>query len=264
MASASIRPDVTVTSTTALWALFGLWKTATLPLRPAFVVRNVVDNWSKMMLEGYRDPRLFYAMGADAGKSIFQMTAFRPMRGAARFLDRLSGGGSATDKIREIEAEFWNQHPSTLEKIMEAEGIPHDPALFRRTMGEEEMSHPEDYRGPFERIAEKDYNRLGPDFEPVKPEDATYQTLNRKGAGSDVTRIITRQDLNPDHWIMKFRDSVWDMFVATPEGYMSKQLYTSKFLEGKYKADEQFLRDGDEFARAANMRQGSEGCCRDC
>lgn len=191
-----------------------LWKTATLPMRPAFIVRNVVDNFVKMMLEGFRDPRLFYAVTADGSKSVFQMAALGPMRGLARFIDRLHPGANVRGHLDHVIEEFWNQSPSVLQRIIDTEGIKAPTGFFSKTMAEEETAA-----------------------------DVLRNNPNRP---HELPRLITRTDIPKNHIVNRFRDAFWEMAVATPEGYQKKLLYVSKYRQAiaRGATEEQAMKEG--------------------
>jgi hypothetical protein len=104
------------------------WVFATLPLRPGWVVRNVVDNVTKVFIDGARDPR-FYAMGAAKPgakvASVFQAD-IRAMREAVRFFDRRfhTNAAAAFDSVIE---SFFEHSSGVINRIFKAHAMPEVP-----------------------------------------------------------------------------------------------------------------------------------------
>lgn len=107
-----------------LSASLDVWLTATLPLRPGFVIRNVIDNTAKMLVAGARDPR-FYFLGAEHPgakvKSIFEL-GVNQMRWIL-----LSAGLHQDSKaifyFDRLMDSFWAHSSATIKKIFAAHQI---------------------------------------------------------------------------------------------------------------------------------------------
>jgi hypothetical protein len=96
-----------------------LWKTAVLVARPAFYVKNQVDNFVKVFLKGTRNPKFWF--NAD-GKSIFQMGHVRGMLACARYFDALHGTFVEAN-LRGILSHFWTMDEDTVKKVLNIHGV---------------------------------------------------------------------------------------------------------------------------------------------
>ena len=75
-----------------LYGSMAVWRFATLPLRPGWVVRNTLDNVAKAMIAGTHDPRYFMHGGAGRpGESVFNANV-KALREVAYFSMTCSAG----------------------------------------------------------------------------------------------------------------------------------------------------------------------------
>jgi hypothetical protein len=171
------------------------WKFAALALRPAFVVRNVLDNTFKAIAEGLHDPRVFYAMSGGTVKSLFQVTAIPFLMRFAELMDAVFLTDAAP-KFRLLLDKFWEQHPETLDKLFAAEHIPVPAGYFERPM--------------LSGQGIEDGRALRP---------------------SQLRRAISRTDLPADSSYARFKRTVWHLTTDVPEAWSRKSLYSSVYLK---------------------------------
>src|SRR4051812_19743818 len=108
----------------ALQAGLNIWIFATLPLRPGWMVRNVVDNWAKSFIAGVRDPRLWFLGAEHPGSlihTVFDVGIF-PLRQTTRFLDHLFGT-DVLGPLDDILDHFYELPADVLRRIFDAHGI---------------------------------------------------------------------------------------------------------------------------------------------
>ncbi len=102
-------------------AWLDVWTTLTLPFRPAFALRNVIDNTVKMLVAGVRDPRMFFLGGEKPG-SVFNidLRAIRFVLTAGHRFDQ----NPALRYFDAIVQEIWDLGGNVLGRIFQAHGIP--------------------------------------------------------------------------------------------------------------------------------------------
>lgn len=102
----------------ALKGMLNVWLVGTLPLRPAFAVRNVVDNTAKALTAGARDPRLYFY---EYGRSVFHLN-LRAMRYVLSIGHRFENN-PAVLYFDQILESVWEHSDETLSRLFEAHGI---------------------------------------------------------------------------------------------------------------------------------------------
>lgn len=108
-----------------LKAALNTWIFATLPLRPGWELRNVIDNAAKVMISGQRDPRLYaLALAGIPGsliRTVFDI-GFGVIHQAIRFLDILFGTHAALAWEKIIEG-FWGHASDVIGSIFRSHGV---------------------------------------------------------------------------------------------------------------------------------------------
>lgn len=114
---------------TSAW--LDVWLTLTLPFRPGFVVRNVVDNTVKALVAGARDPRYYFPLyGAKAIRSVFDLDV-----AAMRYALSLGGRFQQNPALHYFDRvldTFWDHEPAIVQKVFEAHAIPVPESIVGR------------------------------------------------------------------------------------------------------------------------------------
>lgn len=106
---------------TGMSAWLDVWTTLTLPFRPAFAIRNVIDNTVKMLVAGVNDPRMFFLGGEKPG-SVFEvdLRAVRYVLSVGHKYDQ----NPALRYFDNIVQEVWELGSGVLGRVFEAHGVP--------------------------------------------------------------------------------------------------------------------------------------------
>lgn len=114
----------------ALASQLHLWKFSTLALRPAWAVRNFVDNTVKAIIRGVRDPRYFLVgPGQKLGSVLSQDIAV--LRQLIRFCDDLFGT-NVGHHFDTILSKVWELPSGTLAKVFSMHNIEVPPEVFEQ------------------------------------------------------------------------------------------------------------------------------------
>lgn len=109
-----------------LSGILNTWIFATLPLRPGWTVRNVIDNTAKIILAGVHDPRVLFFGGANPGagiRSVFDL-GLRDLRTVIGFLDQLFGNnGEMLAAWMRVEDMIWEMGADVMRSIFNAHGM---------------------------------------------------------------------------------------------------------------------------------------------
>lgn len=196
--------------------LYG-WKSAVLIGRPAFTVRNDIDNFAKAYLEGARDPRLWFNPD---GRSLFQVFPIRAMRGAISYFDRLSGR-NALGAFDGFLDHFWTQHTDTIEKLIGvhglklADGIVDDTKTIKALLSDPARKLPT-AKDPRSIRAGDILERVVPQTEPTAVGRALEATARRTGFKSAAEMAD------------KTTEFLWEWMAARPENYAKRVLFYSE------------------------------------
>jgi hypothetical protein len=106
----------------SLSAFLDVWLIATLPLRPGFVVRNVIDNTAKMLADGAVDPRAYFPRAAAKMSSVFHL-------GPEEMHDVLALGARqqhnpAASYLRRLIDSFWSHDEGVQQAVLGSHGVP--------------------------------------------------------------------------------------------------------------------------------------------
>jgi len=204
-----------------------LWIFATLPLRPGWAFRNIVDNLAKTIIAGVHDPRMLFLGGRSPGngaiRSVFDF-GLRDVREAIGWMDQLFGT-TGLDHWMEIERRIWEMGADVLRKVFNAHGLEDipdsllDSAVFN----------------PFEQKAV----RAGrPRYDKKLAAEMGLKRLPRESVEATAARV------------KKFREGAWDLLAARPENYFKRVIYRDTHL----KSYARMLRDGDHLVAGAVTR----------
>jgi hypothetical protein len=215
------------------------WRFATLPLRPGWVVRNVVDNFVKVLLQGTLDPSVWMfesARGGSVGKGLISIfdVGVSPMRAMTRFLDELFQT-NATARLDAAIDVFWGQHDLFIKSFFGRYDIPIPDELLVRARRAAE--------GGDRLLSSWDPENSGrviPRRDPKLDElsEAQLDELDEFG-GSVVPGKVQKGQA----WISSFHERVWDLLGTRPEDFYKRVLYRDRY----YKA----LRSGKTELQAA-------------
>lgn len=239
-----------------LFGSMAVWRFATLPLRPGWVVRNTIDNTVKLIIAGVRDPRYFMYGGAGRpGKSVFDAN-IRELRHAATFLDSISSTRAAEAFDRHV-ARIWDLESSVLNRIFTSHGLVPVPesVLDQARMRLGDAGHVA--RGNPLRATASDWDRAvdpeaGGSLEDIPKEFRLevqrmrhVRALMKTRKGEDGGRLLglSREEAEAAAKLMypespvarlagkiaKTPDLLWDMMASRPENYMKRVLYRFEY-----------------------------------
>ena len=107
-----------------------IWKFSTLALRPGWVVRNVVDNTVKSILEGVRNPAHFLSGAAQPGAhsgAVLKTTldvGVGPLRETVKFLDGVFGTNAVASFDAAMETMWHGFEAKALQRVFALQGVP--------------------------------------------------------------------------------------------------------------------------------------------
>jgi hypothetical protein len=171
----------------------GIWKFSVLALRPAWVVRNVVDNSIKSFLEGTRHPKYWMRGAASPGKhlgpaveSVFQL-GLRDVRAMVEALD-LTFGTHVINQFNRAEDFFWNAETKVVKAVFDSHGVP-------------------------------------------VPERALESTRNLTASGDapSVLKAFSEYEKHVDGKVRKMRDALYELMGQRPEMYFKRALYRATY-----------------------------------
>lgn len=248
-----------------LYGSMAVWRFATLPLRPGWVVRNTIDNVVKLFIQGVRDPRYFMRGGAGApGRTVFD-TNIKALREAAVFLDRMFNTNAA-DYLDAVTERLWDLEASVINRIFTGHGLVELPegALERARFLYMDAPRSVAGRAPI-RLTPEDFRRAGM----AVPKDLAEQEADRNLAkrAENARKFLAEVDAHPgtraewiakqpapekaQHWIELAEELIqtggkslsdrlaerikaspgvlWELMASRPENYMKRVLYRSTY-----------------------------------
>lgn len=186
--------------TRAIWyslvAATSVWKFATLPLRPAWFVRNVVDNTVKVLLESHLDPRVLMVGGKTPGAGVRSVIAMNlnDVRAITRFFDKMFST-TAEAHLNQAIAGVWNIESKTLQRIFSVHGVDVPENLIEGSRLTSGLDTAETAREA----------RLG----------WVQQAAHELGEDGQGVRVLAR----------KWKEGIWDLMGNRPENYYRRGLY---------------------------------------
>jgi hypothetical protein len=192
-----------------------IWIFASLALRPGWVVRNVVDNVTKSIIEGVRDPRLFYQGFKNPGRvtgaiGTFLDTNVQMLRYTVDFLDKLFGT-NALHHFDAITDELWKLPNNALRAIFNAQGVDIDEAVIegmRLTPGGDRV--------------------INAPFIP----NLTDEQIRALGVSDDLAKSIAKLARGDAKGIRKgWVNTVWNMSGQLPEDFSKRILYRDTVIK---------------------------------
>jgi hypothetical protein len=204
------RPAKVIASAAQGWSDF--WLFSTLALRPAWTVKNEIDNLVKGMLAGMSDPRLFFAGAKNPGsglRSIFDGD-IRALLAATEFLDNLMGSnGKMVGAVKAATDRFWELPTETIQKIFSAHGLREVPDAIIDASRQNPFERPK-----IEKIATVN---LG---DPKLLNDPKLL----KAAEKHQRRAATEPGMYE-----RFRSHFFDLLGNRPEAFRKRMIYRSSF-----------------------------------
>jgi hypothetical protein len=216
------------------------WIFATLPMRPGWMFRNIVDNLIKPLINGLRDPRYLFLGAAKPGsmlRSIFE-TDFRQVRYMIEFFDSMFGT-SVVSYWDEMIDRFWMQSSGVLGRIFAAHGIP----VSEKRLNSIQLNVFEQ-QGDFSKSLTADVNpNVLTSLEHAR-ETKKYTSLalekRPKAALSGAQRVQLQG--------IRVRDGLWELMGSRPENYGKRKIYRETWDKAKRAGLSDF--DADEAAWA--------------
>ncbi|MBA2726539.1 MAG: hypothetical protein H0U53_11155 [Actinobacteria bacterium] len=212
-----------------------LWTFSTLALRPGWMVRNVIDNIAKLIVQGVNDPRYFFLGGEKPGAMIASIFDFGlvEIRTMAKFLDDIAGS-NVSEHWMKLENMIWSHGSDVLQSIFKAHGI-HVP-----------QSILDDARfDPFERSTRGERRLL-------KEQREIEAGLRQAPTKLEALDRVASDKISAS--IMSFREHAFELMGNRPENYFKRVLYraetdasrkrhlsSGKFLRAVEGSDEQVL-----------------------
>jgi hypothetical protein len=219
----------------------GVWRFFTLPLRPGWVVRNVADNWLKVVLDGVVDPRAWIHGEGDRIKAIFDID-YAKLRASVGFIDRLQGT-RVVESLRAAENILWS-NTTNIRRILSMYDIPYGDEFLeatRRFAAESQSAARPAVRfrdaveaTPNELVRgsalgkEGDYllsrwhptapGKVRPGRGPRIPDAQARANVVEHGVDPNVAQRISAH-------VASFHDRVWDLMGNHPEAYFKRVLY---------------------------------------
>lgn len=241
-----------------LMSIVNGWVFATLPLRPGWGVRNVIDNTVKLLIQGVHDPRYYFLGGANPGKnvgSVFDMGLYE-MGELIRFMDGLTGKDAYSHWLS-IRDSIWQHSADTLGRIFKAHGVEVNERLIQgATMdpfleGRAARSGAPEYDA---RVLYADAMRRGDEeaaarFEQEALAAEAREQARRVLAGGDEIPIGDRKHAlrvlgDEESYWQRFRDGVWNLMGARPENAFRRILYRHAYesFEARARASGEFVK----------------------
>ncbi len=182
------------------------WKFATLALRPGWMVRNVIDNLAKLMVQGVWNPKYYFLGAKNPGAGIASLFDFgiRDVRSTIGFLDGLFGT-NGLEQWMKLEDSIWTHGADTLKRIFAAQGLGETPESLIDAAK----------------------------FRPFQDESLLINQLGIKGNIHMSADRIAKA-------VAGWRDGVWDLMGNRPENYWKRVIYRSKYDDAR----KRLLRDG--------------------
>jgi hypothetical protein len=191
----------------AVNGLVNLWVFASLPLRPGWVARNVVDNTMKSLIAGASDPRAYLAPFVPgtlrAARTVFEAGVGQAYE-FAKFADTLFGTEVAPHFKVAME-HFWLHKTEQIERIFKMHGwnVPADVIEGARF-------------NPFEQ-------KVGRRFALAKSlDEAELERITDPELRAVAEAMVKR---GQDGRLASFRDKVWHVMANVPENYAKKTIY---------------------------------------
>lgn len=190
------------------WAYLGLkgmmdvWIFATLPLRPGWMVRNVIDNAAKLIVAGVHDPRMFFLGGSKPGQlvgSVFDL-GLSEIREMIRFFDQLFGT-NALLYWQSLENSIWELGSDALARIFKAHGVDVPEAALERSL--------------FDPFVSSGLRSGRPRFD--------AEILGEKAPDPNAPKSIHQ----------RFREGAWELMGNRPESYFKRVLYRDEYLKAE-------------------------------
>lgn len=194
------------------------WIFLTLPFRPGWVVRNVIDNTTKTLLAGARDPRAYFpnvSSGVGKAAQSFVDVNLYAVRQSAYFLDEIMGTnvGRWFDAATET---FWQHNRDVLRRFFDAHLIPTPDAFFEA-------------------------QRFRP-YTAARPQSAQKALAKKRvlrgvteDEAADFDKGILGAAVHGDDGFLAavdtFKEKVWDLMASGPENFYRKALYRDTYLK---------------------------------
>lgn len=214
------------------------WVFSTLVLRPAWAVRNIVDNWSKLWVSGVRDPRAYFLGAKNPGSLISSVFDFgvREMMALTRFLDGLFGGtGRVPDALQKLVDSFWGHSAETLGRIFKN----YDIDIPEHLLEGMRMDPWQEFK------IKKRIKRVEPGTGEVAEEEATLYSKLREG----YEHVKDGKD-----WM---REALFELAGNRPENYFRRVLYRDEFAKVRKQALRDHLNEAqaDRFAHERALKK---------
>ncbi len=188
------------------------WIFLTLPFRPGWAVRNVVDNFAKIILAGVHDPRVLMLGAENPGaqvRHVFQMNVDR-LGLAVRIFDKMFRTDGAGERYwHAMMDHVWEMGSDVLKPQFDALNVPVpqsvlDSSLFR----------------PWSDDLRRSATVALP---PLVPRKAKPPIEDLEGWAKARDRVKRSP--------RAFQDGVWELMAARPESYFKRVLYRSTYFK---------------------------------
>lgn len=193
-----------------LSAQLALWKFATLALRPAWAIRNHIDNVAKGFISGVHDPRAYIAGPASAASkkvaSVLEQDIAQ-LRQLITFCDDLFGT-NVGKHFDVIVNSMWEHSPDVLSRLFKSLDIEVPPEVLEMGLRQDIWD-----RSRFKLINVPNEERLtevGADPSLVRPP--------KKKAGDEG-------------FAERFKQGMWNVMGAAPENYMRRVIYRDEYAK---------------------------------
>lgn len=204
---------------TGLNAHLSMWRFLVLPANIGWLFRNTLDNTAKILVQGARDPRLYFPPENVIGKAavgVFEQN-IRAQKALARFVDGLVGTDTA-GHFEQIVDTFWQNSSETISRIFRVHGIEVPEHVIDN--GKKYIGAAFD--GPNElRILNQDIEHL----KRMGVSDRVLELAAKHRRLSDAELAAERS-----HWT-KARDWVWDVMGNRPEDRARRILYRDTYYK---------------------------------
>lgn len=167
------------------------WVWLTLPFRPGWGIRNIIDNTAKVLVSGARDPRVYGGVGhpGEAFASVFE-NDLRAIRNVAEKIDGLFGTDVGARFNRLLDS-IWEHDAETLGRIFRAHDVPVPESVIE-----------------------------GARFAPLHEFGQRVPLPFRSASDGPDSGLLGR-----------FRDGVWELMASRPENYYKRVLYRTRYLK---------------------------------
>lgn len=204
-----------------------VWIFATLPLRPGWVVRNVIDNFTKVIIAGMHDPRLILQGSEAPGvatrkmvRHLFEVNV-RDLRAAAAFIDGLHNTKVA-ETIDQLMEHVWGMADGYLQRLFHMSGV-------------EVPSHVVDnrFRTAFQDLRDGERKLGAPTYRAVSDNEPIYDDELQQLMGK---YLKTRpKEAGVGQWWFDFdakvkqsREALLDMMGNRPESNFRRIIYRAE------------------------------------